>query len=301
MQPQTVQTYQAQVKRITWLGAICNVLLAALKIALGKLGASQALLADGIHSLTDLLTDLAVLWGANFWSEPADEKHPYGHSKLEALVTFLIGGALFAVGVRMLVSSALSFQEPSLRFSWYLVLAAGLSVVLKEILYRVTLRKGTRLNSPALCANAWHHRSDALSSLPVLGVLLLGRVAPEWTFLDGLGGLLVSLMILYAAWQILRPAFDALVDRGLAPEKLAEVRAVALAIPGVDCVHALRSRVNGITVFLDMHILVDKDMTVYNGHKLAHRVRDEIVGRCGVTDVLVHVEPFTDEEKEETC
>ena len=299
MPPLTVQTYQAQLKRVTWLGVFCNVLLASLKTVLGFLGQSHALLADGIHSFSDLVTDLAILCGALFWNEPPDEAHPYGHSKLEALITFLIGGVLFAVAVRILLSSIDAVREPSLVFSWPMAIVAFASACIKEALFHLTYRTGERINSPALKANAWHQRSDALSSLPVLIVLLVVRFRPDWQFLDGLGGILVSIMIFHAAWEVIKPSFDALIDRGLTNDKLLEIKQTALSIKGVLAVHALRSRVNGATVFLDMHILVDKDMTVYEGHRLAHEVRDRIVEKCKVSDVLVHVEPFTEEEEEE--
>ena len=302
MPPLTVQTYQAQLKRVTWLGVACNVLLASLKTVLGFLGQSHALLADGIHSFSDLVTDLAILCGALFWNEPADEAHPYGHTKLEALITFLIGGVLFAVAMKILLSSVYALKCPSLTFSWAMVFVAFLSACVKEALFHLTYRTGERINSPALKANAWHQRSDALSSLPVFVVLLVIKFRPDWQFLDGVGGILVSLMIFHASWQVIKPSFDALIDRGLTNDKLSEVKKTALSIEGVMAVHALRSRVNGPTVFLDMHILVDKDMTVFQGHRLAHEVRDRIVDKCKVSDVLVHVEPFTEEEEEEkTC
>ncbi len=299
MPPLTVQTYQAQLKRVTWLGVFCNVFLASLKILFGKLGHSHSLFADGIHSLTDLVTDAALLLGSRFWSEPADEAHPYGHSKLEALVAFFIGGLLFAVAFRILIDALMTFGCRDLVFSWTMVAIAGLSVVVKEILYQKTYRLGVKLESQALIANAWHHRTDALSSLPVLIVLLLTRVFPKWYFLDNIGGILVAFMIFYAAFEIVRSSFDALIDRGLPHDKLEAIEKTALSVPGVLMVHAVRSRVNGHITFLDMHILVDKDMTVFEGHKLAHTVRNILVEKYSLSDVLIHVEPFTDEEKEE--
>lgn len=299
MPPLTVQTYQAQLKRITWLGVFCNVFLASLKILFGKLGHSHSLFADGIHSLSDLVTDAALLLGSRFWSEPADEAHPYGHSKLEALVTFFIGCLLFAVALRILFVALMTFGCEELVFSWMMVVVAAVSVITKEILYQRTYRLGVKLESQALKANAWHHRTDALSSLPVLVVLLLTRVFPKWYFLDNVGGILVSFMIFYAAFEIVRGAFDALIDRGLPPETLESIRRTAMRVPGVKMIHAVRSRVNGNVTFLDMHILVDQDMTVYEGHKLSHTVRDILVEKYSLSDVLIHVEPFTDEEKEE--
>ncbi|MBO7436053.1 cation transporter [bacterium] len=300
MRSLTVQTYQAQLKRVTWLGVFCNVFLASLKILFGKLGHSHSLFADGIHSLSDLVTDAALLLGSRFWSEPADEAHPYGHSKLEALVTFFIGCLLFAVGFRILINALMTFGCEELVFSWMMVAVAAVSVITKEILYHITYRLGVKLESQALKANAWHHRTDALSSLPVLIVLLLTRVFPKWYFLDNVGGILVSFMIFYAAFEIVRGAFDALIDRGLPPETLERIRRTALRVPGVKLIHAVRSRVNGNVTFLDMHILVDKDMTVYESHRLAHTVRDILVDKYSLSDVLIHVEPFTEEEKEET-
>ncbi|MBR4465383.1 cation transporter [bacterium] len=299
MPPLTVQTYQAQLKRITWLGVFCNVFLASLKILFGKLGHSHSLFADGIHSLSDLVTDAALLLGSRFWSEPADEAHPYGHSKLEALVTFFIGCLLFAVALRILFVALMTFGCEELVFSWMMVIVAAVSVITKEILYQRTYRLGVKLESQALKANAWHHRTDAMSSLPVLVVLLLTRVFPKWYFLDNVGGILVSFMIFYAAFEIVRGAFDALIDRGLPPETLENIRRTAMRVPGVKMIHAVRSRVNGNVTFLDMHILVDQDMTVYEGHKLSHTVRDILVEKYSLSDVLIHVEPFTDEEKEE--
>ena len=299
MQSPTAQTYLAQVKRITWIGVACNLLLSGLKLFLGITGGSQSLLADGIHSLSDLVTDAAVLFGANYWSEPADEAHPYGHRKLEALVTLFIGGTLFVVALRQLFASAHSFHNPSLHYSHAMLIVATLSIIVKECLYQATYRRGVLLGSTALKANAWHHRSDALSSIPVFLVLLLIRLNPKWIFLDGLGGVVVSLFIFRAAFLLLRQPIKALIDSGLSHQQLEQIKKATMKIPGVEAVHCLRSRVNGNVVFLDMHILVDKDMTVYQGHKLAHAVRDKLVADYGLTDVLVHVEPFTDEEKEE--
>jgi cation diffusion facilitator family transporter len=275
-----------------------NLTLAAFKCGAGYWGKSQAVLADGIHSLSDAVTDGALLVGMRFWDKPPDREHPYGHQRLETLITIFIGLLLGLVGVRLLWSalSSLHLSSPSSVAApgKIALLAALISMASKEILYRWTLLWGKKTRSMALSANAWHHRSDALSSLPVALAVGGTMIDPSWIFLDSLGAALVSIFILRAAYRICKDPVEQLMDRGMPPEELEKLQKVVWSIPGILGLHKVRTRYLGSSsLMVDLHIEVDPEMSVCEGHALASKVKFTLMEHFPDTlDVVVHVEPW---------
>jgi cation diffusion facilitator family transporter len=284
---------QAQIVRITWIGLVINVALTALKFVCGILGRSQAALADAVHSFSDLGTDIAVLFGVRFWSAPADERHPYGHRRIETLITVLIGAALAAVAVGFCADAVEKLlRPPEGPPAWIALTGSLLTIFLKEWLFRRTRDVGRRVGSPAVVANAWHHRSDAFSSIPV--VLAVGAAAlnPAWWFLDQLGALVVAAMILKAAWDIGKPALAELIDSGATRQDYEKILELAGQVNGVQSVHKVRTRRNGAGLYVDLHAVVDGAISVHAGHDIATRLqRKLIVDGPSVADVVVHIEP----------
>jgi len=279
---------------VTLWGLAVNLALAVVKFVFGIVGSSQALVADAVHSLSDSFTDMAVVIGAGFWTAPADADHPYGHGRIETLITCVIGIALGSVGVGLAYRAVGSLHaESTTTPGWSAFLAACISIAAKEILYRWTVNVGRRVKSSALIANAWHHRSDALSSVPVAVAVLGTRIRPSWVFLDQIATVIVSVLILHAAWSILWPALRELIDAGAAAEEREAMIKLALKTEGVRSVHKLRTRYIGPGLQVDLHVLVQPDLTVRHGHDIAGRVKERLLDDGpNVIDVLVHIEPF---------
>ena len=289
------ERYRREVRRVTWVGLLANLALSALKFAAGFWGGSQAVVADAVHSLSDMTTDAAILVGVRYWTKPADAAHPYGHRRLEIVVTLLIGLALGAVGAGLLWNAVVTLQERHAPGPGPVALAAALaSIACKEILYRWTVRAGRRVKSMALAANAWHHRSDALSSIPAALAVAGAMVGPEWTFLDHVGAVAVSLLIFQAAFKIVRPAFQELIDRGAPQEELLKIQSIAAQTDGVERVHGIRTRyVGSSNLAVDLHILVDPAMTVREGHDISEEVQARLLAEHpDVVDVVAHLEPL---------
>jgi len=281
------------VRQVTWVGLLANLFLAAFKFIAGIIGKSQALVADAIHTLTDLTTDIAVIAGSHYWSRPPDDDHPYGHKRLETLVTVFIGVVLVAAGIGLGWKAISTLQQKhTAPPGWIAVLAAFVSIICKEIIYRWTAITGKKVKSPALAANAWHHRTDALSSLPVLAAVAGAKAFPSWSFLDHLGAAVVSIFILHASIKIIWPAVGELIDAGVPTETRKKIRAMALKNDDVLQVHDIRTRYISTSVQVDLHIVVNGSITVREGHVIADDVRDCIIGEIPeVLDVIVHVDP----------
>lgn len=281
------------VRKVTWVGLWLNLFLAAIKFIAGIYGRSQALVADAIHSLTDLTTDIAVIAGSHYWSRPPDENHPYGHRRLETLVTVFIGVVLIAAGIGIGWKAISALQEKhSAPPGWIAVFAALASIVCKESIYRWTAVTGRRAKSPALVANAWHHRTDALSSIPVLIAVAGARVFPSWSFLDHLGAAVVSIFILHASIKIIWPGLGELIDVGAPTDTCKKIRDIALKNDGVLQVHDIRTRFISSSIQVDLHIVVDGLITVREGHDIADDVKARIMDKIPeVLDVIVHVDP----------
>ena len=287
------------VRRVTLGGMMANVALSALKAVSGWLAGSQALLADAVHSASDLVTDVAVLMGVRYWTAPADEEHPYGHGKIQAVVAAAIGLVLVAVAfgigrtaLQRLLAAA-DGNEPSAPAAFAFWIAV-VSLVAKEAVYRWTRAVARRFRSSALEANAWHHRSDAISSIPVALALAVSYFVPSLAWVDSLGALVVAVFILKAAWDVVKPAVEELTDAEM-PGKSAEVARIALRVKGVKGCHRVRTRRYGGVFQADLHVQVARTLSVVEGHAIGHAVRDAIrAAGIDVVDAVVHVEPMSE-------
>ena len=286
--------HSKQVRKVTWIGLMVNLFLAVVKFIVGTIGSSQAVIADAVHSLSDMTTDIAVLWGVGFWTAPADEDHPYGHWRIESIVTVVIGMTLVTVALGIAYQALATIREPHIRQpGWIAITGVLLSIVLKEWLYRWTIRIGKSSKSSALVANAWHHRSDAISSVPALIAVVAASVNPDWAFVDHVGALLVALIILKVSWDILAPAFSILTDRGASQKDREKIMATACAIAGVEHVHAVRTRRYGNGFHVDLHVQVNGEMSVRNGHEICGVVKRALLENGpDILDVVVHLEPY---------
>lgn len=283
-------------KRVTWVGIISNLLLACLKTIFGWLGNSQALLADGIHSLSDLLSDAVVLVAAKYSALNADANHPYGHARFETIATVLVGvllvfvagGIFWDVIMRLLHPEALLIPTTS---SLVIVI---ISIAIKEALYHYTRHAADKIDSKMLHANAWHHRSDAVSSIIVL-VGILGTLAGLPWF-DAVAAFFVSIMIVHIGGSIIWNGLKELVDTGLQESELAEIRSTIKSIDEVITVHGLRTRYMGSHIYMDVHLRVQPHVSVSEGHQIGEVVRNKIIHQhTKVADVIIHIDPENDE------
>jgi cation diffusion facilitator family transporter len=288
------RTPQSHVRTVGWVGLIINLLLAAAKAVAGIVGHSQAVLADAVHSLSDTATDIAVILGVRYWSAPADENHPHGHGRIETLITVAIGLAVGGVAVGLGVEAIRGLRHHSTTTPSSIALLAALaSIVIKEWLYRWTATVGREVRSPALVANAWHHRSDAISSVPAAIAVAVSLIVPEWAVVDRVGAIVVCLLILQVAWRILRPALDQLVDAGAPADDCLRIERLALEVDGVEAAHAVRTRYVGASLAVDLHIEVDGGLSVAEGHAIAKAVRRKLVDDGpDVADAVVQIEPY---------
>ncbi|MDZ7748290.1 MAG: cation diffusion facilitator family transporter [Halofilum sp. (in: g-proteobacteria)] len=284
-------------RRITWIGIGANLALAAVKIVAGVLGQSQGLVADGVHSISDLVSDAVVLLAARHAAREADADHPYGHGRIETAATVLVGIVLLATAavflghnaVRSLAGPPAIADRPA---CVALAIALG-SVAAKEALFRHTRRVARRIRSRLLEANAWHHRSDALSSV-VVAVGIGGTLYGVAT-LDALAAIVVAVMVAKVGWDLVWQSLRELVDTGLDDASLDDLRREAHAVDGVKQVHTLRSRWMGHSALLDLHIQVGPRISVSEGHRIAEAVRLALLHRqARLGDVMVHVDPEED-------
>ena len=282
-----------QIRRVTFAGMAVNVAIAVAKAAGGVAFSSMALVADAVHSASDLVTDLAVVFGVRYWVAPADEEHPYGHGKIESLVTLFIAVALALVAWELSADAVRSLwraeQRPQSSPFSFLIALGG--IVLKEVIFEWTRAVARRVKSIALEANAWHHRSDALSSVPVAAAVALAWLFPNLWWLDAAGALVVGAFVLYVAWSLAKPALQELVDANV-EAKAAEVESVAATVPGVKGVHKVHARRYGGSFQADLHVQVDGSLSVAGGHDIGHSVKKAILGAgLDVDDAVIHVEP----------
>ncbi|MCR5750759.1 MAG: cation diffusion facilitator family transporter [Kiritimatiellae bacterium] len=281
-----------RIRRASFVGMFVNVSIAVLKGVGGVAFSSQALVADAVHSLSDLVTDIAVVLGVRYWTAPADDEHPYGHGKIESLVTLFIAVALAIAAYELGVKAAGPLTgggavAPGMG-AFFMALV---SVFSKEWLFRWTRRVARETKSQALEANAWHHRSDAISSVPVAAAVALAHFFPSLAWADAAGAALVALFVLRVSWQIAKPALQELVDASI-EGKAEAVTALAAKVPGVVDVHKARVRRYGGAYSADLHVHVNPRLSVAEGHDIGHAVQDALrASDLGVTDAIVHVEP----------
>ncbi len=288
-------------RRVTWVCAALNLLLAGVKLLVGVVGQSQALIADGIHSLSDLASDAMVLVVIRIARDEADEEHPYGHARFETVATLILGLLLLLVAAGIVVDAAGRIANPELlaRPGFLALAGAAVSIVVKEWMFWYNLQAARRLDSDLMRANAWHHRSDAVSSIIVL-VGIAGSMA-GFPALDAVGAIGVSLLIGKIGWGLAWAGGRELVDTGASPEQLQAITAAIERVEGVEGFHDLKTRRMGQSVLVDVHVLVGSQVTVSEGHMTADRVRAELQARCEyVSDVLVHVDPEDDARGAET-
>ena len=299
-------TREKSIFRVTWIGSIVNFLLLVFKFIAGIVGHSSALVADAVHSLSDFVTDIIVLVFVKISSKPEDEDHRYGHGKYETLATALIGVALFAAGIGILVSGAKDvaavingavLPEPSM----VALVVAAISIVSKEILYRYTIYIGNKFNSKAAIANAWHHRSDAFSSIGTLlgigGAIFLGE---NWRILDPIAAIVVSAFIIKVSIELIKPCIDELLERSLPAETEKRILDIISSFSEINSPHHLRTRRIGSHIAIEVHIRMEGSITLEKAHTIASRVEERLKEEFGPeTHIGIHMEPTKPQRRSE--
>jgi len=287
----SINERQKKIRSITLWGVFLNVFLMAIKLISGILIRSSALIADGVHSLSDLATDFVVLVGTHFSSRPPDESHPYGHGKLETIASQLIALVLFVISIGLIWSAGVSIYRHEYKYPGYIVLVvAAVSVISKEKIFFITRKISRITRSTALYANAWHHRSDSLSSIAVLigGVVsLLG-----WGHADQIATIVVGFMIIGVAGKIFFEGFIELSEHSADTESVQEIEKVLAKEKDISSWHALRTRKLGSELFIDVHVLVDPDLSVLKSHDISMKIEGKIKKELSKPlNILVHIEP----------
>lgn len=282
---------EAATKRSTWISVIVNIVLTVTQVAAGVLSGSQGLIADGVHSLSDLIADFVVLLAVHHSKKAPDEDHHYGHQRYENAASMVLGGLLLAVGIGMVWSAVHKLQTPeSIPTVHLLALWVALgALVAKELLFRYMLAVAERVRSSMLVANAWHARSDAASSL-VVGIGIAGNLL-GFALLDPIAALIVGCMVSKMGWSFLWDALHDLTDRAANEEQIAAISAEILATPGVLGLHELKTRKTGDMILADVHLEIDGSLSVTEGHDIAELARINVMTRHPVLYLLVHVDP----------
>lgn len=294
-----MSTREHKIYKVTFIGAVVNVLLSIAKLVAGLLGHSAAMLADAIHSVSDLATDLAVVIFVRIASKPRDEDHDFGHGKFETLSSIIVGIALIGIGFGILrygffeivaIINGNSIPEPNMLAFW----AAIVSIIVKEILFRYTIIRGKALSSPAVVANAWHHRSDAFSSIGTAigigGAILLGD---NWRVLDPIAAIIVSIIVIKAGIEFVLPGVNELLEKSLPKDVEEEIIKIIQRNEKVCDPHNLRTRNIGTSYAIEVHIRLSGDMNVKEAHELTQNIESQIKERYGQrTHIIIHVEPI---------
>ncbi len=279
-------------KTCTLVGLVTNVALAIFKLFAGIFGFSYAMIADAIHSMSDCLATGTVYVGLRIGERPPDESHPYGHANAETIAAFLVALIILATGVFVGVSAVHLIAQRHLEPPATIALAAAAtSIVIKEGMFRYTLKVGKRNNSPAVITNAWHHRSDAYSSVAALAGILGARLA--FQYLDPIAGLVVSAFIVKMSLPLLRSNVGILMDERPEPAVLDKIRAAVLEVGGVKAIDSIKVHRRGSTFTIDIEVAVDSNLTVEQGHQVASKVKNNLQNKIEhVQDVMVHVNPY---------
>ena len=292
-------TREREIYKVTLIGSAGNLLLLAFKFIAGLLGHSSAMIADAVHSLSDFLTDIVVLVFVSISAKPQDQSHDYGHGKFETIASFLIGLALVAAAIGIIVTGSTKFaawlsgedlEAPGTIALW----AALLSIIIKELLYQYTVSKGRKLDSQVMIANAWHHRSDSLSSIGAAigigGAILLGQ---RWTVLDPLASIVVGAMLIRVAWQLLRTSIGELTEGSLPAKTEQEIEDIICSFPNVKEPHNLRTRRIGNRIAIETHIRMDGNVSLSEAHEQATAIEQKLKECYGQkTHVTIHMEPI---------
>ena len=292
-------TREKEIYKVTIWGSVVNLILLVFKFVAGIVGHSSAMIADAVHSLSDFITDIIVVIFVRISGKPEDEDHEYGHGKYETLATAIIGAILLIVGIGILVNSTTSiidvFHGKELEAPSMLALvAAVVSILLKEVIYQYTVFKGKKLNSKAVIANAWHHRSDAFSSIGTLigisGAIFLGV---RWRVLDPIAALVVSAFIIKVSIGLIKPCLDELLEKSLPKEIENKIVSIILSNPEVTAPHHLRTRHIGNHIAIEVHIRMDGSMTLNNAHEITKKIEASLKEEFGKdTHIGIHMEPI---------
>ncbi|QZY57216.1 cation diffusion facilitator family transporter [Crassaminicella profunda] len=285
-------------KKASWIGIIGNILLTALKAIIGFISGSTAMVADALHSGSDIVATTIVLHGIKISHRPPDQEHHYGHGKAESIVAKIIAIILMITGMGIGLSAYHSLKSPNLTSPDAIAIwAAVLSIVVKEWMYRYTVKIGERIESQALVADAWHHRTDAFSSIAAL-IGITGAVL-GYPILDPIAGIIVAFMIVKAGFSIYLDAINELMDTAPSKEVMDRIKKTTLSVDGVRSVHKIRARKNGNQIYVDLVICVDKYITVEKGHQFAAQAKYNILNTMpNIKDVVIHVDPYPLEDND---
>lgn len=288
----------AAASRSTWVSVWVNLCLTGTQVTMGVLSGSQGLVADGLHSLSDLIADFVVLLASHQSRKAADENHPYGHHRFETGASLALGALLLIVGVGMLWTAVRKLEVPTTirTVSTVALWAVAVTLIAKELLFRYMLNVAERLKSSMLVANAWHARSDAASSL-VVAVGIVGNLA-GYPILDPIAALVVGLMVGRMGWRFGWEALHDLMDRAVDEEEVEAIRRTLLESPGVQALHDLRTRKMGDMILVDVHLDIDGSLSVAAGHDIAAAARQRVLERHRVLNVMTHVDPWTKDVKD---
>jgi len=280
-------------KKVTWIGAAANAFLIAAKFIAGIYGHSQAMIADAVHSVSDFFTDAIVILGLRFGRKAPDEDHHFGHARIETLAAAVVGGSLLTVAIFLGISAAEGiYDHDPANPTWLALAGAALSIIVKEVLYQYTIRIGRRIKSPVVIANAWHHRSDALSSVAVLIGIAGAMYKPEWYVLDSFAALVVSFLIARVGVKVLYQALREMTDAAPSKEAVEQIRNCIEGVEGVIEGHAIKVRTSGGLYHVHVHIVVDGELSVFKGHQIAKRVEVCLANDIpSVNEAIVHVDP----------
>ena len=300
-----ITTREKQIYKVTAVGSVVNIFLTAFKFVAGILGRSSAMVADAVHSLSDLLTDIIVVIFVRTASKPGDYTHKYGHGKFETLATLIVGSILILVGIGIMVAGikdCIAFFQGEIRERPGIIalIAAVLSIVLKEGVFRYTSSQGRKINSPILIANAMHHRSDAFTSVATLigvtGALFLGQ---KGVILDPLAAIIVSFYICKSGYEVVKPSIDELLEKSLPPETEKEIRRLLRSVPGIEGVHKLKTRKIGSNIAIEAHTEMDGKMSLEDAHRIATAAENKLREHFGSkTHVGIHMEPAKHHEEQ---
>ena len=280
------------------VGIVGNIILAIVKAVIGYIGNSKALLADAVHSASDVIGSLAVLFGLRAAKQPPDEDHPYGHGKAESISAIIVAVLLFIVGLEIAISSIKAFSQELEPPKGITIFAGVLSIVVKEGMFQYKFRLGKRVNSDAIIANAYEHRSDVFSSIAALigicAAIIGGKLGIDWlVYADPIAGLVVSLLVVKMAWSIGAEAIHATLDHVLHEEDVIPLREAVLQVDGVKKIGSLYAREHGHYVIVDIKVSVDPYITVEEGHRIGKHVKEILMKQDNVQNVFVHINPYS--------
>lgn len=291
-----ITTIQAnrQLKFTAVCGLMASIVLVIVKFTLGILGNSYSVIADGVESISDTVTDITLILGIQFWSAPPDKNHPYGHRRIETIITAFIGIMLLLSAFFIIYKAfqGIACGRRDTPVEGIALLAPIIAIIIKESIYRWTLSVSKKLKSSVLYANAWHHRSDAITSVITLIAVFLSMLNEHLYIVDNIGGIVCSILIIRVAYKIIKPALNELSDSGASEKTRQQIEEISLSIKSIKSVHKIRTRKMGSAIFADLHMLVDGNTTVREGHDIANILQDTLKKSIPeLIDVVIHIEP----------